>query len=136
MHSFLLRWLLTTVAVAVAVKLTGMQADSVWALAGTALFLGVINALVRPVLLLLSLPFIILTLGFFILIINALLLEFAGWLVPGFHVGGFWNAFFGSIIVSVVSWGLSLFFRAHDGSYQVITKYGEMKRVPGRVIGE
>ncbi len=136
MHSFLLRWLLTTVAVAVAVKLTGMHAESVWALAGVALFLGVINALVRPVLLLLSLPFIILTLGFFILIINALMLEFVGWLVPGFYVGGFWNAFFGSIIVSVVSWGLSLFFRSHDGSYQVITKYGEMKRVQGRVIGE
>ena len=136
MLSFLLRWLLTTVAVAVAVKLTGMHADSFGALAWTALLLGIINALLRPVLLFLSLPFILVTLGFFILVVNALLLELAGGLVPGFFVGGFWNAFFGSIIISIVSSLLNLFFRGADGSYHAVTRHPGMKRVEGRVIGE
>ena len=138
MKAFLTRWLITTVAVAVAVKLTGMQADNSTALIGTALLLGIINAFIRPALLLLSLPFILVTLGFFILVVNALMLWFAGGLVPGFHVGGFWNAFFGSIVVSVVSWVLSAFFKGSDGQYHVITHHsevsGRMKRVEGRII--
>lgn len=134
MKPFLLRWLCTTVAVTVAVKLTGMQADSWGALLGTALLLGILNALVRPVVLLLSMPFVIVTLGFFILVINAVMLAIAGSLVPGFHVGGFWNAFFGGLIVSLVSWVLSLFFRTHDGEYRLITHHAAMKRVEGRVV--
>lgn len=141
MKSFLMRWLVTTLAVAVAVAVTDMRADSWGALAATALLLGIINALVRPVLMLLSLPFILVTLGFFILIVNALMLWFAGGLVPGFHVDGFWNAFFGPIIVSVASWLLSALFKGSDGSYHVIThsrapRAPEIKRVTGRVIGE
>jgi putative membrane protein len=138
MKQFLTRWLITTVAVAVAVKLTGMHAEGWTALIATALLLGIINAFLRPALLLLSLPFILVTLGFFILVVNALMLWAAGGLVPGFHVGGFWNAFFGAIIVSLVSWVLSAFFKASDGEYHVITyrpeTSGDMKRVEGRVI--
>jgi len=134
MRQFLIRWLCTTVAVAVAVKLTGMQAAGFGSLLGAALFLGIINALIRPVLLLLSLPFIVLTLGFFILIVNAGMLAIAGSLVPGFYVGGFWNAFFGAIIISIVSWTLSLFFQASDGRYHLITHHAEIKRVEGRVV--
>ena len=145
MKPFLLRWFCTTIAVAVAVKLTGMRADGWVPLIGAALFLGIINAFVRPLLLLLSLPFILVTLGFFILVLNALMLWLAGGLVPGFHVDGFGNAFFGSIIVSLVSWVLSIFFVGSDGEYHVITHHGEarrveensgMKRVEGRVIGD
>jgi putative membrane protein len=134
MQPFLIRWFCTTIAVAVAVKLTGMQAANFGSLLGTALFLGIINALIRPVLLLLSLPFIVLTLGFFILIVNTGMLAIAGGLVPGFVVGGFWNAFFGSIIVSIVSWALSLFFQGSDGRYHLITHHAEIKRVEGRVV--
>lgn len=134
MRQFLIRWLSTTVAVAVAVQLTGMRASGLGALVGTALFLGIINALVRPVVLLLSLPFIIVTMGLFILLVNAGMLAVAGGLVPGFHVGGFWNAVFGAIIISLVSWVLSLFFRASDGKYHLITHHAEVKRVQGRVI--
>jgi putative membrane protein len=134
MTPFLIRWLCTTVAVAVAAHLTGMRADSWGALAGTALMLGIINALVRPILLLLSLPFIVFTLGFFILIVNAGMLALAGGIVPGFHVGGFWSAFFGAIIVSVVSWLLSLFFRGQNGKYHLITHHVEMKQAQGRVV--
>ena len=137
MKPFLTRWLITTVAVAIAVKLTGMRADSWTALIGTALLLGIINAFIRPALLLLSLPFILVTLGFFILVVNALMLWAAGGIVPGFYVGGFWSAFFGAIVVSIVSWILSAFFKGSDGQYHVITHHstvGDIKRVEGRVI--
>jgi len=135
---FLLRWLCTTVAVAVAVQLTDMRAEHWLALVGTALFLGIINASIRPVLLVLSVPFIVLSLGFFILVLNALMLWLAGGLVPGFVVGGFWNAFFGSIIVSLVNFVLSAFVRSPEGRYRVITPQnaGGLKSVQGRVVGE
>lgn len=136
MKPFLIRWFCTTIAVAVAVALTGLRADGWPALLTMALLLGMLNAFVRPLLMLLSLPFIVVTLGFFILILNALVLWFAGSLVPGFHVDGFWNAFFGSIIVSFVSWVLSAFFKGSDGQYHVVTSREEMKQVQGRVIGE
>jgi putative membrane protein len=134
MKEFLIRWLCTTVAVAVAVKLTGMQAEGWGSLIVVALVLGIINAFVRPVLLVLSLPFILVTLGFFILVLNALMLWLAGAIAPGFHVDGFWNAFFGSIIVSFVSWVLSAFFRGGDGQYRVVTSREQMKQVRGRVV--
>ena len=139
MKPFLTRWLVTTLAVAVAVGLTDMRADGPVPLIGTALLLGIINAFIRPVLLLLSLPFILLTLRLFILVVNALMLWAAGSLVPGFHVDGFWNAFFGGIIVSIVSWALSAVFRGSDGEYHVITHHTQVrapeeKRVEGRVI--
>jgi putative membrane protein len=136
MKPFLTRWFCTTIAVAVAVELTGMRVAGWASLLTMALLLGMLNAFVRPLLLLLSLPFVIVTLGFFILVLNAFVLWFAGALVPGFHVGGFWNAFFGSIIVSFVSWVLSAFFRGSDGKYHVVTHPGQMKQVEGRVIGE
>jgi putative membrane protein len=131
---FLIRWLFTTIAVAIAVKLTGMHSDTWVSLVGAALFLGIINAFIRPVLLLLSVPFIIVTLGLFILIVNAMLLWLAGGLVPGFEVGGFWNAFFGAIIVSIVNWALSIVFRGSDGKYHVLTHHGQLKPVEGRVV--
>jgi putative membrane protein len=139
MKPFLLRWLVTTVAVAVAVQLTGMQAEGWAPLVAMALVLGVINAIIRPVLLLLSIPFILVTLGLFILVVNALLFWLAGWLVPGFHVDGFWNAFFGSIIVSVVNWAFSAIVRGDDGHYQILTQHtqitsGGEKVVTGRVV--
>jgi putative membrane protein len=139
MRTFLTRWLFTTIAVAIAAHLTGMRYDSISALVGAALLLGIINALVRPILLLLSLPFILVTLGFFILVINGFLLWIVGSIVPGFHVDTFGTAFFGALIVSFVSWILSSFFRASDGRYHVITHHerlarGGEKPVAGRVI--
>ncbi len=78
---------------------------------GTALLvavvLGLINTLLRPVLVLLTLPVTLLTLGLFIFVINALLFLLAGSLIDGFHVGGFWSALFGSIAYSLISWALS-----------------------------
>ena len=139
MKPFLIRWIVTTFAVAVASKLPGIHTEGWVPLVCMALFLGIINAFVRPALLLLSLPFIIVTLGFFILIVNTLTFWLAGGLVPGFHVDGFWNAFFGSIVVSIVSWALSGFVRNPNGEIRALSQEDRFpgareKRVEGRVI--
>jgi putative membrane protein len=139
MKPFLTRWIVTTFAVAVASKLPGIHAEGWMPLICMALFLGIINACVRPVLLLLSLPFIIVTLGFFILVVNTLTFWMAGGLVPGFHVDGFWNAFFGSMVVSIVSWALSGFVRHPNGEIRVLSREDRFpaareKRVEGRVV--
>ena len=69
-----------------------------------ALVLGLINTLIRPLLVLLTLPVTILTLGLFIFVINGLLFWAVGSFVPGFHVAGFWAGVFGAIVYSIVSW--------------------------------
>lgn len=69
-----------------------------------ALVLGLVNAIIRPILILLTLPVTILTLGLFILVINALLFWAVGSLLEGFHVPGFWSAFWGAIVYSLISW--------------------------------
>src|SRR5476651_518025 len=98
MTAFIVRWLVTAVAVLVAAHLIpGISYQGWEGLFQASLLLGIINAFVRPVLLLLSLPWIIVTMGIFILVINALLLMFVSGLLQSFHVAGFWSAFFGSI---------------------------------------
>ncbi len=134
MKPFVTRWMVTTLAVLVAAQLPGIHANSLVSLLFASLLLGVVNALVRPVLLLLSLPLILVTLGFFILIINALMLRLVAGLVPGFFVDSFGSAFLGAIVISIVSWFLSAFFRGSDGRIRVITREGGMKQVSGRVI--
>lgn len=135
MTAFLIRWFVTTVAVFVAEKIVpGIHCDSLNTLLGASLLLGIINAFVRPVLLLLSLPFIIVTMGLFIFVVNALLLMFVSWLLPAFHVEGFWSAFFGAIIISLVNWLLSSFFRGSDGKIYTITHHSTIKQARARVI--
>jgi putative membrane protein len=103
-------------------------------LLGASLLLGIANAFVRPLLLLLSIPFIILTMGLFIFVVNALLLLFVSHLIPSFEVSGFWSAFFGAIIISIVSWLLSSFFRTSDGRVHAITHHPSIKKANARVI--
>ena len=134
MKAFVIRWLCTTLAVAVAAWMTGISYTGAWTLFAVALLLGLVNAFVRPVLMLLGLPFIVVTLGFAILILNALLFWMVSGLVPDFKVSGFGQAFFAALIVSVVNWVLSLFFRTSDGRFHVITYHGPEKPVSGRVI--
>jgi len=138
MRPFLIRWLVTTAAVWVAAPIAGIHYDSGGSLIAAALILGIINAFVRPVILFLSLPFIILTLGVGILIVNALLLMFVANLVHGFHVDSFGQAFFGAILISIVSWILSAFIRTEQGRVRVrmISREedGGIKRAKGRVI--
>src|SRR5438132_9438804 len=135
MRHFVFRWAITTVAVMVASSVIhGIRYDNAAALIGAALLLGILNAFVRPVLLILSAPLILLTLGFFILIVNGLMLLLVPSLVHGFHVDTFGSAFWGAIVIGLVSWILSAFFRGSDGRVHVLTHHTQIKRVKGRVI--
>jgi putative membrane protein len=135
MRHFVIRWIITAVAVMVASAfISGIRYDSMGALIGAALLLGLLNAFARPVLLLLCAPLILFTLGLFILIVNALMLLWVPGIVGGFHVDGFWSAFWGAIVIGIVSWLLSAFFRGSDGHVHVLTHHTQIKRVQGRVI--
>jgi len=112
----------------------GIHYDTVAALIGASLLLGILNAFVRPVLLILSVPLILITLGLFILVLNGLLLLLVHRVVAGFHVDSFWSAFWGAIVISFVSWILSAFFRGSDGHVHVLTHHTETRRVRGRVL--
>ncbi|MFV0415715.1 MAG: phage holin family protein [Chthoniobacterales bacterium] len=138
MTGFIIRWLITTVAVFTAAHIIpGISYGNSWlTLLAASLLLGIINALIRPILLILSIPFILVTMGFFILVINALLLWFVSALLPSFQVDGFWSAFFGAIVVSIVSWLMSIFFRDSTGKVHTITHHGKIreKEANARVI--
>jgi len=140
MNPFFKRWFATTIGVLAAAQLPGIRYENWIALVLAALMLGILNAVVRPLLLLLSLPLILLTLGFFILIVNALILRFVAVLVPGFHVHSFGSAFIGAIVISIVSWFAGLFikengFRVHDFSNRTrIEPEPEVKQADARVI--
>jgi putative membrane protein len=112
----------------------GIRYDSTAALVGAALLLGILNAFVRPVLLILGAPLILLTLGIFILIINGLMLYWVPSIVSGFHVDSYGSAFWGAILIGTISWLLSAFFKGSDGRVHVLTHHTQLKRVPGRVI--
>jgi putative membrane protein len=104
----ILLWILNAVALlAVAYLLPSIHVASFGAAMLAALVLGLINAVLRPLLVLLTLPVTLLTLGLFIFVINGLMFWLAGSLIEGFAVGGFWPAVFGSLLYSVVSWALS-----------------------------
>jgi putative membrane protein len=102
---WLVRWVIMALGVTLATKLvTGIRCDTVGDLIAVVLLLSLFNTILRPLLLLFTLPFIIFTLGFGILVINALLFLFVGKLVSGFHVAGFWPALWGALIVSITNW--------------------------------
>jgi putative membrane protein len=134
MRHFIFRWFVTAFAVFVAAPIVGIDYTGIGCLLGASLLLGIINAFVRPILLFLSIPLILVTLGFFILVINALMLKFVSEIVPCFKVHGFWSAIFGAIIISFVSWLMSAFFRGSDGRVHVLTHHSQIKQVRGRVI--
>ncbi|TIC84994.1 phage holin family protein [Nocardioides sp. GY 10113] len=122
---FLTRWAITAAALALAAQIM----DGIWFDGATtgqaewedkivpvllvALILNAVTMFVKPVLTILSIPFIIITLGLFLIILNALLLLFTEWLAGlvdiGFHVNGFWTAVGGSIIISITTWFLDAF---------------------------
>ncbi len=113
--SFLARWFVTAVAVLVASKLVeGIHYADYGSLAVAALLLGIINALVRPLLLLVTLPVNVLTLGLFTLVINGALFLFVGRIVQGFRVTDFWAGFWGAIVVSVVSFLVGAIVRRRE----------------------
>jgi len=135
MRHFVFRWLVTTVGVMVAASIiSGIRYDTTGSLIAAALLLGILNAFVRPFLLILGAPLILLTLGIFILLINGLMLYWVPSIVSGFHVDGYGSAFWGAMVIGIISWLLSAFFRGSDGRVHVLTHHTQMKRVEGRVI--
>jgi len=110
MKGFLVRLLITALGLWVADQLLpGITIAGTGALIVSALVLGLVNAVIRPIIFFLTLPLTILTLGFFILIVNGISLGLVSWLVPGFHVAGLLSATLGAILVSLTSWAASAF---------------------------
>jgi putative membrane protein len=107
---FLLHWAITATALWVASHLfKGMRFGSTSALVVSALLLGLANAVVKPLLVFLTLPLTLLSFGLFLLVINALMLILVAKLVEGFRLNGFWTAFWASILITLLSWVLGSF---------------------------
>jgi putative membrane protein len=105
MMGFLLRAIISAIGLWLAtVWVAGVHVDSVGTLILAGVLLGVVNAIVRPIAFILTLPITILTLGLFLLVLNALMVSLVAWMLPGFHVGGFRGAFLTAIIVWLTGW--------------------------------
>lgn len=108
MVGFLLRAAITALGLWVASELLpAMTFDAPSKLVLAAVVLGIVNAVVRPLAFILTLPLTVLTLGLFLLVLNAGMVALVAWLVPGFLLGGFWTAVGAALIVSLVSWAAS-----------------------------
>jgi putative membrane protein len=108
---FIFRLLIHMVAILIiSYLLPGLiRVEGIWAALVAAFLLGIVNAILRPILVFFTLPITLLTFGLFLLVINGLMLWLVSAIVKGFHVNGFWGAVLGSILISIVSWILSRF---------------------------
>ena len=97
----------------------GMHIEGLGSLALSALLLGIVNAIFRPLAIFLTLPFTILTLGLFLFVVNAAMLGLVAWLLPGFTIASFWSALLGSLVVSIVGTVLSWMIGPH-GKYELL----------------
>jgi putative membrane protein len=110
-----LTWLINAAALfAVPYLMHSVDVTSIGAALVAALLLGLVNTLIRPLLLLLTLPVTVLTLGLFIFVINGLMFWLVAQLVDGFHVDNFWSAILGALLYSVISWALSTLLLKDD----------------------
>ena len=120
MAGFLLRTLISAFGIWLATELVdGVRVQSGGTIFAAAFVLGVVNAFVRPVLALATLPLTVLTLGLFLLVINAGMLGLVAWLLPGFEVLGFGSALLGSLVVSFTSW-LASWYIGPRGRVEVV----------------
>ena len=121
-----IRWLILTAAImAASYLIDGIRVSGFFSAFCAAAVLGILNALFRPILFILTLPINIMTFGLFTFVINALLLKMASGVIPGFDVHGFWSAVFAALIISGVNWILSSFINEH-GRIERVEK-GEME---------
>jgi len=119
---FILRVLVVALGLWLAsVFVSGIQVEDGWTLLGAALLLGIVNALVRPLIVILTLPITILTLGLFLLVINAAMLGFVASFFDGFVISSFWSALLGAMIVSLTGWVVS-WFSAQRGQVEVMVR--------------
>jgi len=110
MNGIFIRWLALTVAVLIASYLMdGIRISGFFSAFFAAAILGILNAILRPIALVLTLPINVLSLGLFTFVINALMLKMASGIISGFDVHGFWTAVFGSLLISIISWMLTSF---------------------------
>jgi putative membrane protein len=110
MTGFLLRLLIGALGLWLASEIVpGIEVRDGWTLLLAALLLGVVNAVVRPVAVILTLPLTIVTLGLFLLVVNAGMLALVAWMLDGLTVSGFWPALLGSIVISLTGWLASRF---------------------------
>lgn len=116
MKSFVRSWLINAVGVLIAAEMVKGIDFTPKGLILATLVLGILNAVVRPILIILSLPLMLLSMGFFLLIINALLLWWVGSFFKDFHVASFGSAFWGALIISIVSMLLNYFWKTPDNN--------------------
>ena len=141
MNGIFIRWLtLTGAIIFTSYLLDGIQVSGFLTALFAAAMLGILNALFRPILILLTLPLNILTLGFFTFVINALMLKMASAVIAGFDVYGFWSAIFGSLIISTISWLLNSFINergslSHDTAERS-SRYPHRSKPANRSISE
>jgi len=103
-NPFLTKWFVTFCAVLLTERiLPGITADNIVTLIVTALLLGILNAILRPVLLIVTLPITVMTFGLFALVVNGIVLALTSVLIPGFVVAGFWSAVLGALLISLAS---------------------------------
>ena len=127
MYGIFLRWLILTFSIiATSYLIDGIQVSGFVSAFFAAAILGILNAFFRPILLILTLPVNILSLGLFTFVINAIVLMMVSRVIPGFEIYGFWSAVFGSFIISLVSWFLTSFI-SERGTVQYI----DLKNVGG-----
>ena len=120
MAGFILRGLIAALGLWAATELlSGFRIDTALTLILAGLLLGLVNAVVRPFALLLSLPALLFTLGLFLLVVNAAMIGLVALMLPGFKIAGFWTAVGGALIVSVVSW-VGSWFIGSRGRVEVI----------------
>jgi len=120
MAGFILRGLIAALGLWAATELfSGFTIDSALTLILAGLLLGLVNAVVRPFALLLSLPALLFTLGLFLLVVNAAMIGLVALMLPGFKIAGFWTAVGGALIVSIVSW-VGSWFIGSRGRVEVI----------------
>ena len=129
MSGFVLRFLVTAVALLVAAQIVpGLSIESFAAGVVAVFVLAVLNAVVRPILYLLSAPFIVVTLGLFMVVINAFLLHFVSVLVKGFSVAGFWPAVGGAVLISLVSAIMNLMV-SNRGHVQMVVAQPRSRKI-------
>lgn len=122
---FLLHWAITAFALWVASHVfKGIQFNNTGSLVVSALLLGLANAIVRPLLVFLTLPLTVLTFGLFLLVINALMLLLVAKLVNGFKISGFWTAFWASLFMAVLSFVLGAFLLGGSPEFMIDTNPG------------
>lgn len=120
MAGFILRLLIVALGLWLASELVpGIEVKGLGTLLGAALLLGIVNAVVRPVLIILTLPATVFTLGLFLLVINAAMLGLVAWMFDNFTIAGFWPALFGAIVVSITGW-LASYFIGPRGRVEII----------------